>query len=218
MEVDEQCGPGWESDPSLEGPCCDPGNQLLGAPIDPACYTGGGGGASSPAPPAQGACTNDSIKIATTLTNLASDVLGITTAKDASATASEIQALAGTLNSDAGLEEQTPLSFFVGGHFNLDVSLSAIALDLGGAGSAADNSFLTLFKGKTFDGVRQGPVQTTDPNHNYWLHSKPSGSNIDFHFDRYNPWAFGGGFGHLGVDLFWGNIGTHCLDPAWRSN
>jgi RHS repeat-associated protein len=45
MEQD-LCGPDWQSDPSLEGPCCDPGDQLLGAPIDPACYTGGGDGAA----------------------------------------------------------------------------------------------------------------------------------------------------------------------------
>jgi RHS repeat-associated protein len=43
MEQD-LCGPDWQTDPSLEGPCCDPGNQLLGAPLDPGCYVGGGGG------------------------------------------------------------------------------------------------------------------------------------------------------------------------------
>jgi hypothetical protein len=32
------CGPGWISDPSLSGPCCDPSDP------DPACNSGGGGG------------------------------------------------------------------------------------------------------------------------------------------------------------------------------
>ncbi len=47
MIRDDQCGPGWQSDPSLEGPCCDPSaNGFLGMAPDPACYAGGGGGAS----------------------------------------------------------------------------------------------------------------------------------------------------------------------------
>ena len=44
-EQDSQCGPGWQTDPSLEGPCCDPSqNNFLGAAPDPACYAGVGGG------------------------------------------------------------------------------------------------------------------------------------------------------------------------------
>jgi RHS repeat-associated protein len=41
MELD-LCGPDWQNDPSLQGPCCNPSNQLLGAPLDPACYVAGG--------------------------------------------------------------------------------------------------------------------------------------------------------------------------------
>jgi RHS repeat-associated protein len=42
MEQD-LCGPDWETDPSLEGPCCDPGQGLLGTAPYPGCYVGGGG-------------------------------------------------------------------------------------------------------------------------------------------------------------------------------
>lgn len=44
MEQASPCGPGWEGDPSLQGPCCDPAiNNFLGVAQDPACYAGGGG-------------------------------------------------------------------------------------------------------------------------------------------------------------------------------
>jgi hypothetical protein len=169
-----------------------------------------------PAPTAQ-PCTSETAKIDTTLTNLEDDILSITKARDPAA-APDIAALTRTLSQDVSAEEQDPLAFFVGGHFDLDVSLDAIAGDLGGFGTPADTRFLQLFEGKTFDGVRQGPVTTTDPGHSYWLHSKPAGLNLDFHFDRYNVWKFPKGtLLHGAVDYLWGHLGTHCLDPAWRN-
>ena len=50
MEVDLTCGPGWQTDASLDGPCCDPtANGFLSGPPDPACYAGVGGGGDSSA-------------------------------------------------------------------------------------------------------------------------------------------------------------------------
>jgi hypothetical protein len=63
------------------------------------------------------------------------------------------------------------------------------------------------------------PVPTTDPYHTYYLHDhSDSAGDLSFHFDQYNPYhPFGlGTILHGAVDVLYGHLGTHCLDPAWR--
>ncbi len=61
------------------------------------------------------------------------------------------------------------------------------------------------------------PVPTTDPNHTYYLHDHNNGGVLDFHFDRYNPYRDAlSTILHGAVDVVYGNLGVHCLDPAWR--
>jgi hypothetical protein len=214
----DSCGEG-EGASDYWGDCYGDEFYFMGVP-DPGCPIGPAPGpAPAPAPKGQ-PCTDKTANILTTLQNIELDISGIVSAEDSYATAGEISALDNTMQSDIDTEMKNPLQFFVGGHFNLDLSLGQVADDLGGPGSDADNRFLQLFEGTTFDGVRQGPVPTTDPNHSYWLHSKPAAGNmLDVHFDRFNLWNdVVGAAGHFGVDYLWGHLGTHCLDPAWRSH
>ena len=181
----------------------------------PGCQSGG-------APPTQTttpvpACNTDVPKITTTLNNLASDILGITAQKDAAITPADLLALQATLASDA----QNDLGNFNGGHFFLDLSLSSVANDFGGSSTAAYTDFIGLFDPSGNGRRYPNPVATTDPNHSYYLHDHSTNGNQDltFHFDRYNPYHHFpiGTLQHFGVDVLYGNLGVHCLDPAWRN-
>ena len=166
-------------------------------------------------------CNTDVPKITTTLYNLASDILGITAQKDAAITPADLLALGATLGSDAQSELGSPTSFFQGGHFFLDLSLSSVASDFGGASTAAYTDFIALFDPSGNGRRYPTAVPTTDPNHSYYLHDHSTNGNQDlaFHFDRYNPYhGFPVGIlQHFGVDYLYGSLGVHCLDPAWRN-
>jgi len=169
------------------------------------------------------ACNTDFPKIDTTLNNLGQDILGITSQKDGAITAGEMTALQQTIGTDILGELANPLKFFNGGHFSLNLGGGDIASDLGGTGSLAYQDFEQIFNpGK--NGKRYtSPVPTTDPNHTYYLHDHAQAIgnnlfNLSFHFDQYNPYhPFGiGAILHGAVDVLYGHLGVHCLDPAWR--
>ena len=216
------CGPNWETDASLSGPCCPTtnGNSLYDPtpdPPNPVCYAPQGTPTPSvPKPP----CNTDVPKTYTTLGNLGQDVLGITAQKDAAITPADLLALVATLASDIANEMLDPTSFFQGGHFFLDLSLASVAQDFGGSATAAYADFVNLFDPSGNGRRYPDPVPTTDPSHKYYLHDHSVNQNQDltFHFDRYNPNSnFPVGIlGHFGVDVLYGSLGVHCLDPAWR--
>jgi RHS repeat-associated protein len=172
---------------------------------------------SVPAPQAP-PCNTDLPKIDTTLTNLANDILGITAQKDAAITGADLLALGATLGSDVESEMLNPTAFFNGGHFFLGVSNSSIESDLGGPYSLAFKDFEQLFNPNGNGRRYPTPVPTTDPAHNYYLHDHSnSAGDLTFHFDRYNPYPIGlGTIRHGAVDVLYGSLGVHCLDPAWR--
>ena len=159
-------------------------------------------------------------KTTTTLFNLADDILSITAQKDADITAADLTALQNTLDRDALSELANPTTFFKGGHFFLDLSLSSVAADFGGAGTAAYTDFINLFDPNGNGRRYSDPVLTTDPSHKYHLHDHSTNRNQDltFHFDRYHPYHNFpiGAIQHGGVDVLYGSLGVHCLDPAWR--
>ncbi len=207
-------------DASQEG--CDTCSSADGLGFMPSPGCPGNGGqpttttSSSVVPP----CNTDYGKIDTTLNNLGQDILGITAQKDGAITAGEMTALQQTIETDILGELANPLKFFNGGHFSLDLTGASIASDLGGTGSLAYKDFEQLFNPNN-NGQRYGsPVPTTDPNHTYYLHDHgDKAGDASFHFDQFNPrpiWKIWNTIQHGAVDVLWGHLGVHCLDPAWR--
>jgi RHS repeat-associated protein len=184
-------------------------------------YCGSPGSNASPPPPPP--CNTDGPKTQTTLYNLGQDILSITVQMDAAITPADLLALSATITTDIRNETDNLLAFFHGGHFSLDITLTSILSDFGG-GDAQNNLAYQDFR-QLFDPHGDGrrypnAVPTTGPAHTYYLHDHSTGGDtgLSFHFDRFNPYTdLGGLFGHGGVDVLWGHMGVHCLDPAWRN-
>src|SRR5208282_5587833 len=98
------------------------------------------------------------------------DILSQPAQNDAAITASDLQALAATLNGDVQLEMGNPQQYFNGGHFSLNLSLSDVAADFGGSGTQAYLDFVQFFNPNGNGSRNKNPVRTTDPAHTYYLH------------------------------------------------
>jgi hypothetical protein len=110
-------------------------------------------------------------------------------------------------------------TYYQGGHFNLDITAAQIA----GLGTANSQAFLSDFAtnalGGSWDGRRQPTMTGSSPNVlQYTLHShwNKTGTDVDFHFDRFNPYSLGGVVGHPIYDVGYGSLAHPCLDPAWN--
>lgn len=215
-------GPGYCDASEGPGACTDYCDGSDGFAPMPGPNCGQDGPAfDSAGPTAPLPCNADFPKIDTTLTNLGQDVLSITAQKDAAITGADLLALSATIGSDIQGEMSHPIDFFNGGHFSLDLSLGSVANDFGGSSAAAYTDFIALFDPSGNGRRYPNPVPTTDPNHSYYLHDHSMSGNQDlsFHFDRYNPYHNFpiGTILHGGVDVLYGHLGVHCLDPAWRN-
>jgi hypothetical protein len=157
-----------------------------------------------------------------TLTDLGANVLEI--AETVISNATEISNLTADIASTIISEDQqdqsatgAPPSFYVGGHFNLDLSTAGLIQALGSGYSAFAAAF-----GGFVDGTRQAAVYGNAAQGNYTLHSKQYGNQTSgyygVHFDRFNPLSNIpiGTIQHLFGDVIAGHIGTPCLDPAWQ--
>jgi RHS repeat-associated protein len=105
MEQDTQCGPGWQTDPSLEGPCCDPSAYgFLGEAPDPACYADGGGGGGLPqqSTAAPAPCWTNLSNIGTTLMELGENIEEVAAGVIGNGT--ELGALASVISGDISSE------------------------------------------------------------------------------------------------------------------
>jgi hypothetical protein len=219
-------GPGYCDASEGPGACtnyCDGSDGFAPMP-GPNCEEDGQSSPQVAPQPIQLPCYADFPKIDTTLTNLGQDILGITAQKDAAITGADLLALGATIGADIQSEMTHPIDFFNGGHFALDLALSSVASDFGGSNTAAYQDFVHLFNPPSiFNSSGNGsryptPVPTTDPSHSYYLHDHNNNGILDFHFDRYNPYHHFpiGTIQHGAVDVLYGHLGTHCLDPAWR--
>jgi RHS repeat-associated protein len=218
MEQD-LCGPDWETDPSLEGPCCDPSqNGFLGAAPDPACYAGGGGDAPAPPPPSNSPCWQNTGNISTTLGNLGTDVETDVASQFSGA---DLQLLTSDINLDIASEMSaigggtTSSPYYIGGHFNLNIPDSQVAQ----FSTADQTAFASDFAGTSSDGVRQAASTGLAATLGYTLHSQNGKipGDYSFHFDRFNRNSgLAGAVGHGVYDWLGGHLGHPCLDPAWH--
>jgi RHS repeat-associated protein len=211
-------------DPSYASASCDfcyGADGFLPTP-SPGCPDGGQAQSGPPATPLP--CYDNLPKVDTTLVNLGQDIIGITALKDPAATAGDSAALSQTISSDVSQEMAAetldPAAYFDGGHFSLNLDLESVAQDLGGMTSLAYQDFKNLFDPNGNGRRYPTAVPTTDPSHSYYLHDHSTNDNEDlsFHFDRFNPYHHFplGTVLHGAVDVLYGNLGAHCLDPAWR--
>jgi hypothetical protein len=205
-----------------------PGSIMLnGGPYYPGGDSGGGdGGGAAPAQTAPAApsksqqpkCWQNVGNISATLSNLGTDIEQDVSGQFSSA---DLQAITSDINSDIGSEMAaigggtTSSPYYIGGHFNFDISDSQIA-----ALSATDAAFFSsIFAGTTSDGVRQPASTGLAAAGNYTLHSHDDDTpnNYSFHFDRFNPLSDVSGLvGHGVYDVLGGHLGHPCLDPAWH--
>jgi hypothetical protein len=170
---------------------------------------------SSTSPP----CWQNVGNVDQTLTDLGANILEIAETKISNA--GEIGALTADIATTIVGEDQQlagatqPPSFYVGGHFNLDLTVAGLQQALG-----SDYSLFQAAFGGTFDGTRQSAVYGNAAQGNYTLHSKLHNKDgyFGFHFDTYNPLSNIpiGLIQHLFGDVIGGHIGTPCLDPAWQ--
>jgi hypothetical protein len=133
-------------------------------------------------------------------------------------TSQDISALSNTLQSDVTSEMSTIMAagtgntsppYYVGGHYDLDVTSQSIDADLGPVLGPELISDFTVGPFGKWDGVRQAAPDQPG----YTLHSKLYGSQIDFHFDRF---GYSNLPGHWGWDGIYGTLAHPCLDPAWQ--
>lgn len=193
---------------------------------------GGGGVSPVPSPP----CWDNLPNVQATYHDLVNNIYDIVA--ESITNAVELKSLGsvllaegeGAVNSIQSAESVDPGGlppFFVGGHFNLDVSVQEVEDALGGYDYR--HVFQSDFAGSTSDGVRQPAVTGLAGLVGDTLHSElgPSRTDYAFHFDVFDPLSyFHGGvswwhvligpFGHLGHDVIYGSLFSPCLDPAWN--
>ena len=220
---EEDCSLDYEEDDTIDPGCCLPTAWWSGGEEDFACSagggTGGGGGGSSPP------CWQDINRQGETLEDLAENIYEI---ENPNLTSSEIDDFnfviqsaisveAAALSANISSGSSTPPSSYNGGHYNLIVSTGALQAALG-----TDYANFAMDFGGRLDGTRQAAVYGNPAQGNFTLHSKEHGQgaqdHYSFHFDLYNPLSGNplNFLGHVFGDVIGGNLGSPCLDPAWR--
>ena len=175
-------------------------------------------------PPPAVPCQDDWGNVYQTLESLGTNILTVSEQLISGISAQNISALSADIQMDitgemneimlAGTGNTSP-PYYQGGHYNLDITLQQIQVDVGNNAAQLIRDFTTVALLGSHDGVRRNA-----PNQpGYWLHSRfdKSGAGISFHFDRYSPYSVPGIIGHPVYDVGYGSSRAHpCLDPAWR--
>ncbi len=222
---DPNCGPDWTTNAGESGPCY---SSVFTFPPEINASPNPVSGPTSPNPvkgPPQPKCWQNTGNISATLSNLAGDTENDVSGQFSSA---DMQLLTSDLNTDISAEmhalvlgadlSAAPSSpYYVGGHFNLDISAAQIA----GFSAADQQAFASDFAMGPGDGVRQPAATGLAAALGYTLHSQVGNfapGEYSFHFDTFNPYSgYGlGAVGHGVIDVLGGHLGHPCLDPAWH--
>jgi RHS repeat-associated protein len=203
-----------------EPPCV--GQAFLGSCGEAGSVGGPGPGGGGPPPP-QPKCYQDEPRVKQTLSDVGANILAIFAADFQSTSANSLSFDLGiigsfiqqAMNDETTARQTNPLANYTGGHFNLDLNVTALEPALGADGA----EFQADFNGNG-DGTRQKAIVGSSSNVlSYYLHSKNDQSvsgQIDFHLDRWSGTNFTGPL-HWGYDVAYGTFGGHpCLDPAWH--
>jgi hypothetical protein len=195
--------------------------------VSPSCYEAVAGPAAATS--AQPQCWQDDLKISNTLNNPGTDV-----EHDVSGqfSAADMQLLMNDVSADVASElkfletsvfaGKAPASpYYVGGHFNLNLTAAQIGAFCLADQQAFASDFATNGPG---DGVRQAATTGLAATLGYSLHSQVGkrdpgvqAGTFSFHFDRYSGTSFPiGTLGHFDYDVIGGHVGHPCLDPAWH--
>jgi hypothetical protein len=206
----DSCDPPCEGDAFADA--C--GDQPTGGGPPP-----GGGGAQ---PTQQPKCYQDQSKIGQTLGDIGANILAIFSADFQSTSSNSLSYDLGVIggfvqqavNSELQTTATSPLTFYNGSHFNLDLNITSLEAALG----AESAEFQSDFNGNG-DGTRQKTIVGTNPNVlNYYLHSKNDSSvsgQEDVHLDRWSGQNATLPL-HGVYDVLGGHLGHPCLDPAWH--
>jgi RHS repeat-associated protein len=205
-----------------DGPCtdggCDTTILLNGVEVPNSdCYPELYGPTRPPIP----LCQDQWGKVDQTLEGLGANILTVAEQKIRGLTASSIASLNADIQSDIRTEMYQIIGegpgnasppYYQGGHYNLDITTQQIDNDLG----ASAQLFIKDFTATRFLGTKDGVRQAAPNQPGYTLHSKLDGSQIDFHFDAFNPYSLIGVVGHPVYDVGYGSLFSPCLDPAWQ--
>ena len=183
---------------------------------------GGGGGGASPPPPPK--CWQNTGRIHDTLFNLGTDIEADVVKQFISV---DLQLLTDDIKSDIGSEAlaigggTTASPFYIGGHFNLNLTADQISQF-----SSTDQAIFArdFAPDGQRDGIRQAASTGLAAALGHSLHSQVGKQDpgilpgeYSFHFDRFNGKNFPiGTIGHGLYDVLGGHLGNPCLDPAWH--